>query len=367
MPDAPLSPEVDFLRIQDELWSVQQELSQALYRRAEDPRADLAGARDTLAALRSRRDTLLDRWGRAGLAFLMHGGQIQLLAPRSRPPGPAPLVETPPAARPMLAPEPTDTARSTAASVAGLRSTWSQAGPPSVELRPSPADLDELTHTLLDQLGPVPEAPATAEAAHAELARLGAAIGDLRDWRGRAAEAQQAMVGLVVSRARQLQDDAADGILDDQARLELDRLFSILSAFSKREQPGFVFGLMRTHAPTRGSWHADALWWADRLEAATRTTGSSSPDRPLTRLRAFLDRPGSDDPKAFLEAVGAALDAGVRQEDPELVRLTRDRLDALKTRARFKRLRRAIRDATASSQTPPASMSQDASWERAAG
>ena len=39
----------------------------------------------------------------------------------------------------------------------------------------------------------------------------------------------------------------------------------MLTAYSKREQPGFVVGLSRSHRPVRGAWNEDAAAWYERL------------------------------------------------------------------------------------------------------
>ena len=61
-------------------------------------------------------------------------------------------------------------------------------------------------------------------------------------WRTLPREAQKALVGLVTARARHLQDERDPDQMGPDTRDELDRVFSALTSFSKREQPGFVFG-----------------------------------------------------------------------------------------------------------------------------
>jgi hypothetical protein len=183
----------------------------------------------------------------------------------------------------------------------------------------------------------------------AELDRLGAAIQPRMTalWVQQDRAVQQALVGHVVARARHVQDELDPDLLDPTRAADLDRVFSAMTAYSKKEQPGFVFGLMRSHTPQHGSWDADARAWWGRFE---RELGpAANPEKALEGVAAAVD---SADDEAIASAVGAALDAGVEPDDPRLVGYTENHVEALRHSARFKKLRRAIRAGLSTSEAP---------------
>jgi len=357
MTTPPLPPEVEFLRLQDELLQVQTDLTLHLHAASDDPRADLEEWMVAVDHLRSRRDALALRWGRAGLAFLMRGGRVSLQAPDSEVPAvtvvpePAPEPEVVPPADPPPPPAPpaapADLSR---LAQGGLNPAWSRAQQTTPRAQPEPEEPTDRLADLQAVLGDTPDRIRTRSEAAEEVAALNRALSQLGVWSSAPKEAQQALVGHLVARARQLQDDAEHLLEDTADRAILDRVFSVMSAFSKREQPGFVFGLMRSHTPTHGSWGNDARLWGSRLGHAMHSHGHLNPERTLDTLRELHDATEPVDAAVFLDAVTEALDAGVAVDDPRLVRVTAARMDDLKTRARFKRLRKAIRQAEQDSQ-----------------
>ncbi len=371
MPHAPLSAEAEFLRVRDELLLVQQDLSRRLHEVADDPRRDLEDIVEVVTTLRKRRDELLMRWGRAGLAFLMKGGEMQLRSPvttamppprplirRPEPtpvrssesstiepsPPPPPFVET---ATEVEVGPPVDSRALKKLTTTGIAPAWSRAE----QTRPKPVaniDVPEVVAQFCSALPPMGAFVETAEDALRELDCLETAITNIDHWPSLPREVQQALVGHVVCRARRLQDEAQPDHLDINQINELDRIFSVMTAYSKREQPGFVFGLMRSHFPSQGNWRHDAANWLSVLEKMAATPVSEdNPERAIDHLRDILSRNPTDDEgvEQLLDAVTAVLDAGVAVDDPRLIRLVAPRLEDLKTQARFKRLRKAIRDA----------------------
>lgn len=332
---------------------------------AGDPIAELADADARAAALRLR-DGLLARWSATALAWLMRGGDLALIDPTGAPAGriggearalpealPLGRIDTP---RPVAAPP------AAAVDLSGLQAqvvpAWTRAtqAPPRVDT-PSPADIAAIQSPLAVHPATLADRPALS----AELDRIGAAITPhltglwLRQPRG----VQQALVGHIVARARHIQDELDPELLDPARTPDLDRVFSQLTAFSKREQPGFVFGLMRAHTPQHGSWDADARAWWTRLE---RELGPAA--NPERALDAVAEATALGDDEAIAAAVGAALDAGVDPDDARLVGYTEDHIEALRHSARFKKLRRAIRASlnTAEAPSPSAPAGPPADW-----
>ena len=168
-----------------------------------------------------------------------------------------------------------------------------------------------------------------------ELDRCYRAIRDCDRWRLFPKDLQRALIGLMASRLRRLQDERGVNAL------RIEESFSRLSAFSKREQPGYVIGLSRHHRPMRDSWDEDSEAYWDRL-AACLPEESASDVRPtlektlgeLESLSAEIS--GAPSPEIG-EAVAAqlrrtlrdALKGGVSSRDPRLVRVVAPHQDLL--------------------------------------
>ncbi|MEL6347851.1 MAG: hypothetical protein AAFV53_32395, partial [Myxococcota bacterium] len=106
---------------------------------------------------------------------------------------------------------------------------------------------------------------------------------------------QQALVGLIACRARHLQDERLPGEVSALEMATLDSIFQTLSGFSKREQPGFVHGLARSHEPRKGSWRDDAQDWWQKLQGMLPDDPNLNPERALNYLAALLDDGLDDD------------------------------------------------------------------------
>jgi hypothetical protein len=211
----------------------------------------------------------------------------------------------------------------------------------------------QLAKALIDELGPVPPALDKEPDARAELRRLLKAARPERfaDWVVLPPDVQRALISVIASRARCLQQQPVAALLiDADAERDLNLLFSGLSGYLKREQPGFVHGLSRAHQPEGADWRHDAgLLW----ERLLRVLGdhheqpTPNPERALHELDKVLDSDSPDErvpDDKVVAALQAAVDAGVAQDDPRLVRMMRPWLDLLGRHARFKVLRKTIRN-----------------------
>jgi hypothetical protein len=244
------------------------------------------------------------------------------VAPRAAAPAPA-VVAPPPAA--------------SGDALRGLRRHFEAGG--HVKNEGISTNWSELLDQVVAQLG------APREDGEGELTVLAAAIRDADRWRGLPRELQRNLVGLVTSRLRRAQDEM--GV----SGVKLDEAFSGLSAWSKREQPGWVNGLSRSHLPTRGSWTADAEAYAARLpRAETAPAARESVERLLEGLRTFLPEFNTA-PAGAAEAVAAqfrqmvrkAVDSGVRPSDPRLLKLVGGHAELFEG-TEFKALRKALRE-----------------------
>ncbi len=311
---------------------------------ADDPWRAFEAA-DERARLVAERDLLLARWSRAALAWLMRGGEVVLQDPTGDRAGSITgVVRVPEGRHPAViraAPAPApDLSRLSEA----MRPGWTSAQ----QSAPRPADPvpdGPLATRVLASLAVHPEDISGPDGLTAEIERLtdGITPETTALWLKLPRAAQQALVGHVVARARYVQDERDPDWLTPAAATLLDRIFSAMTAYSKREQPGFVFGLMRTHTPVHGSWDADARSWWGRVEAAMGGV-AGNPEKALDALAEAIEGGEEDEIEA---AARAALDADVDAEDPRLVDAMMPFSELLKKSARFKKLRRAIRVAEA--------------------
>ncbi len=181
--------------------------------------------------------------------------------------------------------------------------------------------------------------------ADAELLVLFNVVREADRWRGLPREVQRTLVGLITARLRRAQDEMGMG------GAKLDDTFSMLSAWSKREQPGWVNGLSRGHGPTRGTWGADAEAYRGRLPASEAAAAvKENHERLLSVLGAFLPEFDTAPPEAldavraqFRALVRKSLDAGVRSADPRLLKLCLAHAE-LFDGVEFRGLRQALRE-----------------------
>ncbi len=281
-----------------------------------------------------------------GEVDLDRAGPPVVVERKGAPPAPPVVVVTAPLAPPVREPrEPREpsavvVARPPSASGDALRSLAKhfEAGS-QVKSEGIAANWEEMLAKVVADLG-VP-----GEDGDAELLVLQNVVRDADRWRALPREVQRTLVGLITARLRRSQDEM--GV----SGTRLDDTFSMLSAWSKREQPGWVNGLSRGHVPTRGSWTADAEAYAARLpRAEPPPAAKENIERQLSAVSAFATEFDTA-PAEAMEAVAAqfrtlvrkAIEGGVRATDPRLVKLCAARVE-LFDGPEFRYLRRALRE-----------------------
>ena len=345
-----------FSKAQADLINAQTELSALIASAAADPWLETQQEVQR-ERLTTQRDEMLQHWARIALSWMLRGGKLELVppdgqgesqilsAPRPRPvtvptviaqrpvrPA-APVVQTIRRSRPDDFGRDSSPAPSSAAS-----STWR---------RPSPTISDLDAESLRDSLDVLtePQALQTLDDVRQELEHLLQATTPqaLMDWSSFPKTAQRSLVGLVVARARHVQDEVSPTIFPPDLSHDLDRIFSGMTAFSKREQPGFVFGLMRHHHPVGESWLSDARkWWQDLLHQLPEDI-RPDPEGALSELQEMLEEEDPDDEEIIDQAL-AVLEDGLDAEDPRFVKLMTPYKHLLRQHTQFKRLRKAIRE-----------------------
>lgn len=353
-----------------ELVAIQRELSH-LYRLAADPLIEGQSAHRR-AELLARRDSLLNIWGRLGLSWLLKGGGVQLVeaapppgAEASRPAeGQADGVQAADGGDPSAVAAPNV---ATTVTVAGGMSPGDRSGdratlverggdygldrglapswlrPATPAPRPQPVDLDRLRE-VLKGFDPPPPVLDDEVQVRDELRKLAdnTTPQALALWLDFPKDVQRALVGMAVARARHVQDEISPALHPITIDQELDRFFSGMTAFSKREQPGFVFGLRRHHHPVAERWEEDSnRWWAELANRLPEPI-TPNPERALNALYETIEAKGGDE--EIVQRALEVLDAGVTPEDPRFVRAMIAHQDKLRKHTRFKRLRKAIRD-----------------------
>lgn len=298
---------------------------------------ELAGGAPELEArweaLKVERDRALLRWAHRNLALRR---QADLAQEESPPPPPAANEPAPPAeaGAKLVAPPPPPKLELL------LRES-----PPPPWPREAPADPVAQSRALreaIEQIGAPPGLRHSQDVA-AEVQHLDDSCGRLREWVSLSSEQKRALIGTVTARARRVQDESDTTQID---RRSLDSCFGRLTAFSKAHQPGFVYGLSRTHRPQHGSWLGDAEhWWTVLLEMLPEVPDVDVPDldRVLARLRNALESASADDEIAA--AFVAALDSSAPAEDGQLVDLAAPYFEILQRKSRLKPLRLAARRA----------------------
>lgn len=310
----------------------------------DDPWAESKAA-PQLAELAAHRARLLEQLGRIGLTWMLRGGRMELLDAGDRP-----AANTSPLPSPPASAEATERL-----SAATLGPRWTEAR------QSAPAEAEPIPLTeLLQPLEQPPQDILDANDVAQELRRLSRGIHTelTAAWTTLPRETQRGLVGEVVARARRVQDDLPAGLMPESLRPELDRVFSSMTAFSKREQPGFVFGLMRSHKPVHGTWLDDARAWRSELQQAAG--GLGNPEQALDALRAALDDPAQD-AEARTEHALACLRSGVSPDDARLIALLTDHIDLLRQHTEFKKTRKAIRVAATEDEAFDAEMKAPAS------
>ncbi len=329
-----------FEKAQSELIAAQSELSALAAAAAADPWLE-SQQRESREKLTSTRDERLQTWARMGLSWLLRGGSIQLTTPD----GETTELSAP---TPQPAPQPATFERRAPTRSATVVQTVRRGSPrpevieytpprSSTWSRPAPVMNDLDAETLREALDLLTEPLAlhSAEDIRNELNNLlqGSTSQLLMDWATFPKPIQRSLVGHVVARARHVQDELPENLFPPDLSHDL--------AFSKREQPGFVFGLMRHHHPVGESWLSDAQkWWQDLINQLPEDL-RPDPEGALEELGSLIAEDA--DEQELVEQALTVLEDGLDPEDPRLVELMAPYRHLLKEHARFKKLRKAIR------------------------
>jgi hypothetical protein len=179
----------------------------------------------------------------------------------------------------------------------------------------------------------------------ADLERVYRGIRDSDRWKLLPRDLQRNLVGLMASRLRRLQDER--GVVS----IRIEESFSRLSAYSKREQPGYVIGLSRHHRPMRENWEEDSEAYWDRLSTwLPIVTPQASHEKLFTELdnqAKEIDRAPSLEIREavlgqFRRTLREALKAGISSREPRLIQLAARATDQLEG-PEFRSLRRSLR------------------------
>lgn len=179
-----------------------------------------------------------------------------------------------------------------------------------------------------------------------EMSRVKRTIDDSDNWIYFPTDVQRTLIGLCAARLRNLQDERR--LIDAR----IDRGFSALTGYSKRERPGAVHGLARGHMPRRESWGDDAEAWWERLvailpEPAAPAAAEGVLLGKIETLAGEVEKApaaAADAVKSqLLRAIKDALQAGIPARHPKLINLATPYLTYLQP-PEFRALRRAIVD-----------------------
>ncbi len=224
----------------------------------------------------------------------------------------------------------------------------------------------QLAQAVRAELGDMPTTIDSEEALRAELKVLVRCTRPERQegWRSLPPDVQVPIIAHIAARARRLQEPMIAPLL---AQLDVDRqietLFNALSRYTKEEAPGFVYGLARSHGARGESWTRDAqdhLAMLNELIAVRAEPTKANPEREIAKLEGMLQDEAEDD--AIVEQLDAVLAAGAGKTDLRLVRMCRKKLDLLGKHARFKPLRKAIKEADEVDEAPERQAGPPPEW-----
>ena len=340
-----------FEKAQKDLLTAQSQLSALAAAAAADPWLETQ-QQEKRQQLTRERDEMLHKWARMGLSWLLRGGRIRLVSAEGETselaaPRPAAAAQGAPQGgfarrAPVRNPTVVQTVRRGAPRPEVIEYTPPRA---STWRRPTPVINELDAETLRESLDLLtePDALNSPEDIRTELSNLlqGTSSQALLDWASFPKPIQRSLVGHVVARARHVQDEVSETLFPVDLSHDLDRIFSGMTAFSKREQPGFVFGLMRHHHPVGESWLSDARkWWQDLINQLPEDL-RPDPEGALEELETLIEEEA--DEQEIVEQALTVLEDGMDPEDARLVKLMAPRRHLLKEHARFKKLRKAIR------------------------
>lgn len=353
---------------------------------ADDPDPESDEERE-LRELITQRRALASRLGQALMRIVAKGGEVTLdvdQSPRSQrlqstpTPSPEPERATPTPPPPRDAPDTDDAekpntpiASQVMPSTAELSHTTSpavrtQVKPPKVadsepadpaalialaQLGLTPQWSQRRTHTarrkslddLVQAIGKPNRLESRDDVANA-VQRLTGGIARMDAWLDQSQEAQKALMGLISSLARQIQDESDFGLsfAEDEA---LRSAFSRMTAWSREHRPGFVPGLSRSNPPDHGSWYDDYRHWYQMLQPPpARRDAVTSAEGALGALQRALEE-GVSGPEELAALAHKAIESGVSQSDPRLVAMLTPFQSSLQGARGLKTLKSALRDA----------------------
>ncbi|MEZ4321895.1 MAG: hypothetical protein R3F61_30750 [Myxococcota bacterium] len=176
--------------------------------------------------------------------------------------------------------------------------------------------------------------------------RVDGAVSRIDAWSAQPQDVQQALLGLLSSLARHLQDEQ-EGSPSLLVSDVLSAAFSRMTRFSAVERPGYVNGLSRHNGPHGKTWIDDAKhWWTLLREHLGDVSDDveQSPELALNELESQLAE-GFEDRKQLVALVQEALAAGLSQSDGRLVSLLTPHQSVLKGARGLKTLKTALKDA----------------------
>ncbi|MEN0062535.1 MAG: hypothetical protein AAGA48_10330 [Myxococcota bacterium] len=231
---------------------------------------------------------------------------------------------------------PADPAALIALAQLGLTPQWSQRRTHTARRK----SLDDLVQSIGK-----PSPLKTREDVAAAVQRLTGGIGRMDAWLDQSQEAQKALMGLISSLARQIQDESEFGLTfaEDEA---LRSAFSRMTAWSREHRPGFVPGLSRSNPPDHGSWHDDYHHWYQMLQptASEGADAVTSAEGALGALHRALEQ-GVTNREDLVTLARQAIESGVSQSDPRLVSMLTPFQSSLQGARGLKTLKTALRDA----------------------
>ena len=198
---------------------------------------------------------------------------------------------------------------------------------------------------LLEDLG-APKRVASDTDYISEIDRLSRSVDRLDRWLPFPPTFQRLFVAHCTARARMMQHEAAQFRPRMPGLPSPEDLFPVLSRFSKRHRPGFVWGLDRNHDPEGEDWFDDTLRHWNRLRGMVAESdevvggGAGGPEQALLALEESLDEAG-DDALRVQDAVRHALEDGAPVADARLQRLVMPVVDLLDG-ADFSEVRAAV-------------------------
>jgi hypothetical protein len=179
----------------------------------------------------------------------------------------------------------------------------------------------------------------------AELDAIQKIVDHRERWTGLPRRIQCLVIEWLTARLRALQ---VRGVRD----WRVDQGFTVLTHYLRTEQPGFSYGLARSHGPRNDSWEDDAAGHHEELRRLLpdMRLEPANKDKLLAKVSELATEMADAPPFAeaavasqLVRAIGKALDEGVNPRDTKLVNLATPWTELLDD-GRFKSLRRAIRE-----------------------